>query len=182
MIVTAVSWIWIGISALLWGFAALSLLKKIEQSKYLSIYLVLVLGLAALTVYSEVYSLFAGVNLMANAVVLVADIIIAVIMRRAVILQIKEWIKDAGLARIIAISLIGMLVCLLSAMVVTNGDSYLYHQQAIHWIYEYGVVKGLGNLHTRFAFNSAFLCLQTLFSVPFAVNGMSLHSLNGFIV
>ena len=34
-------------------------------------------------------------------------------------------------------------------------DTGLYHAQAIRWIEEYGVVPGLGNLHSRFAYNSA---------------------------
>jgi hypothetical protein len=58
-------------------------------------------------------------------------------------------------------------------------DTGLYHAQAIRWIEEYGVVPGLGNLHMRFAYNSAFMSLQALFSLGWLV-GQSLHSLNGF--
>lgn len=60
------------------------------------------------------------------------------------------------------------------------GDTYLYHAQAIRWIEEYGTVKGLGNLHNRFAYNSAFMVLQALFSFRW-LYGQSLHSLNGFV-
>ena len=58
-------------------------------------------------------------------------------------------------------------------------DTGLYHAQAIRWIEEYGVVPGLGNLQMRFAYNSAFMSLQALFSLGWLV-GQSLHSLNGF--
>lgn len=37
---------------------------------------------------------------------------------------------------------------------ITYNDTLIYHTQAIKWIQEYAVVPGLGNLHTRFAFNS----------------------------
>lgn len=59
-------------------------------------------------------------------------------------------------------------------------DTSLYHYQAIKWIEEYGVVPGLGNLHNRFAYNSAFMALQALFSFEWLV-GQSLHTVNGFV-
>jgi hypothetical protein len=76
------------------------------------------------------------------------------------------------------------LLCLLLTLVWTNRqpwhyDTGLYHAQAIRWIEEYGVVKGLGNLQMRLAYNSAFMSLQALFSLVWLV-GQSLHTLNGF--
>lgn len=59
-------------------------------------------------------------------------------------------------------------------------DTYLYHAQAIRWIEEYGVVSGLGNLHNRFAYNSAFMPLQAFFTFSWIYNP-SLYSLNGFL-
>lgn len=59
-------------------------------------------------------------------------------------------------------------------------DTYSYHAQTIRWAEEYGVVPGLGNLHTRLAYNSAFLCLQALFSFVW-LTGISLHSMTGFL-
>lgn len=62
----------------------------------------------------------------------------------------------------------------------THYDTALYHAQAIRWVEEYGVVKGLGNLHFRFAYNSSFIPLQALFSLKW-LTGQSLHSVNGFV-
>lgn len=59
-------------------------------------------------------------------------------------------------------------------------DNLNYHAQSIRWLEEYGVVKGLGNLHTRLAYNSAFFPLQALFSFSW-IGDRSLHSLNGFL-
>lgn len=77
-----------------------------------------------------------------------------------------------------------LLLCILVTMVWTaqeagHYDTGLYHAQAIRWIEEYGVVPGLGNLHMRLAYNSAFMCLQALFSLQWLM-GQSLHTLNGF--
>ena len=59
-------------------------------------------------------------------------------------------------------------------------DTALYHNQAIQWIEESGVVKGLGNLHNRLAYNSSFFALQALFNWA-SVCGQSLHGMNSFI-
>jgi len=42
-------------------------------------------------------------------------------------------------------------------------DTDLYHAQVIRWYNEYGTPPGLGNLHTRLAFNSSWLSLAALF-------------------
>lgn len=59
-------------------------------------------------------------------------------------------------------------------------DMDLYHGQSIRWIEEYGVVKGLGNLHNRFGYNSSIFALSALFSMKFMV-GKSLHAVNGLL-
>ncbi|MDE6056070.1 MAG: hypothetical protein K2G55_20470, partial [Lachnospiraceae bacterium] len=59
-------------------------------------------------------------------------------------------------------------------------DSDLYHAQSIRWIEEYGIVKGLGNIHVRFAYNSSFFALSALYSMKF-LTGHSLHTVNGLI-
>ena len=59
-------------------------------------------------------------------------------------------------------------------------DSDLYHAQSIRWIEEYGVIKGLGNVHNRLAYNSSFFAVSALYSMKFLV-GQSLHSINGFM-
>ena len=170
-----------GFSALLWGFAVLALFSKIENTDYEKPWIVFVLGLAALTFYAEIFSLFYRVNLEANIGVLIIDILVFIFMRRDIFFLAKKWIFS-NKARLTGFCFLCFSCCLCASMPVLNGDTYLYQGQAIHWITDYGVVKGLGNINTRFAFNSAFLCLQALFSVPFATGGTALHSANGFIV
>ncbi len=58
-------------------------------------------------------------------------------------------------------------------------DTDMYHAQAIRWIEEYGVVKGLGNAIRNLAYNSSFFPLTALFSMKY-VFGRSLHTLQGF--
>jgi hypothetical protein len=42
-------------------------------------------------------------------------------------------------------------------------DTALYHAQTVRWLNEYGTPPGLGNLHTRLAFNSLWLSFAALF-------------------
>jgi hypothetical protein len=41
-------------------------------------------------------------------------------------------------------------------------DTALYHAQTVRWMNEYGTPPGLGNLHTRLAFNSSWLAFAAL--------------------
>lgn len=61
-----------------------------------------------------------------------------------------------------------------------NPDTNLYHAQAIRWIEQYPAVPGLGNLHGRLAFNSAWLAANALFSFSF-LGTQSFHLLGSFI-
>lgn len=64
--------------------------------------------------------------------------------------------------------------------VPTNFDSGLYHAQTIHWFESYPIVPGLGNLHSRLAFNSSWLVLQAAFSLAFS-GIQSFHLLPGIL-
>lgn len=79
-------------------------------------------------------------------------------------------------------ALAGILCLLIVLEIATqrgnNPDTGIYHAQAIRWIETFPVVPGLGNLHTRFAYNSSWLVANALFS--FAFTGLrSFHLLPG---
>ena len=63
---------------------------------------------------------------------------------------------------------------------ILHYDTALYHAQSIRWIEEYGIVKGLGNLHCRLAYNSASFALSALYSMAF-LGGQSYHCAAGFL-
>ncbi len=65
----------------------------------------------------------------------------------------------------IGTSLITTLV--LATLKPGNSDTGLYHAQAIRWIETFPAVPGLGNLHSRLAFNSNWFPLQAGFSFAF---------------
>ncbi len=63
---------------------------------------------------------------------------------------------------------------------VANPDTGIYHAQAIRWMEEYPAVAGLGNLHSRFAYNSHWLVLNAVFSLAFW-GGQSLHLMGAML-
>ena len=63
---------------------------------------------------------------------------------------------------------------------IIHYDTSLYHAQSIRWIEEYGAVLGLGNLHSRLAYNSAAFCLSAFYSMSF-LGGQSYHCCAGFL-
>ncbi|WP_019946889.1 LIC_10190 family membrane protein [Hymenobacter aerophilus] len=47
-----------------------------------------------------------------------------------------------------------------------NPDAQLYYLQTLHWLQDYSVIPGLGNLHGRLAFNSHLFLATAVFSIP----------------
>lgn len=182
MIYTLLNFGWIFISTFLLGFGFLTVLAKCFKKNLLSTNFILITGLMAATVYAQVMSLIYKVRTLASLILFLMVIIIAVLLHRALLDWIKRRLEDrsrlyGGIIILMLLIFMGMIVACQPAAFYDTG---LYHAQAIHWIEDYGYVKGLGNLHNRFAYNSSFLCLQALYSWVF-VNGQSLHGMNAYI-
>lgn len=181
MILTIASWGWIAAASFLCGFGILKVTADRKKQTYRAPDIYFLFGLCGLTVYSQAISLFSKVGLAATIVLVVACMLVVAIWR-------KELLEYAGglitaLRKpyiLLPLLLIGWIVLAMTVRYTAHYDTDLYHGQSIRWIEEYGIVKGLGNLHNRFAYNSAFFCLQALFGMKFLVN-QSLHTLNGFI-
>lgn len=183
MILVLLNWGWIGLTSFLLGFVALKGIRKVAGGdEFESLELYVLMGLLCLTVYSQIFSLVAGVGRAASVLTGVTCLTISVIFRKEIVRYMRFlWSQIwAHKYLFVMLFLIMLLTIYISAGRTYHYDTDLYHAQAIRWIEEYGVVKGLGNLHNRFAYNSSFFCMQALFSMKFIVN-QSLHSVNGFI-
>ena len=65
----------------------------------------------------------------------------------------------------------------------TNYDSGLYHLTAIRWINSYPIMPGLGNLHSRLAYNQSFFTYVAALNLyPFFGNGRSIANSFLFII
>lgn len=135
-------------------------------------------GLILLTVYAQFFSLFYKVGLAANLLLVIVCIAIVFIYKKELM---EEALKVCG--RMNGYKAAGCIFLFLAFAYGTSRgiihyDTGLYHAQSIRWIEEYGIVKGLGNLHCRLAYNSSAFSLSALFSFSF-LGGQSYHCLAG---
>lgn len=137
-------------------------------------------GIGVVTVYSQLFSIFGKVSLGANLILLLICVLCICVYK-------KEFLKSFNNFRMTITpgkAAVIVLLFLLFAYGTSNGiihyDTGLYHAQSIRWIEEYGIVPGLGNLHSRLAYNSASFCLSALYSMAF-LGGQSFHCTGGFL-
>ena len=140
----------------------------------------LIAGIIAVTIYAQIFSLFGKVGLYANIILFLVSAFLCVI-------QIRKILDDGHRLWAMLFSTRSLWLYCIIFLIFSYGTSHgimhydtgLYHAQAIHWIESYGVVKGLGNLHVRLAYNSAAFPLSALYSFSF-LGGQSYHTLAGY--
>lgn len=182
MIPVIITWIWILICSYLWGHLAIQIINRILRKNVdITLEFSIILGIGILAIYAETFSLFSGVGLLANLLMLVVDIFVIVKWREVLVIRIKKLTSEKRNVWYVIIIIIFSYISMTYMFEVVTYDTGLYHSQAVQWIEEYGVVPGLGNLHHRFAYNSAIMCLQALFSMKFLF-GQQLHCVNGFML
>jgi len=187
MVVTLLSWGWIFVSSFLIGYCLLKVFLRLSKNDLhsqneMSLDMVLLFGLVTLTVYSQFFSLFAKVGLLSNLIVVVFLLLILVVYRQPLSAYINKVKTQKPNLAIIIITIFIILICVyLASGPVILYDTDLYHAQAIRWLEEYGIAPGLGNIHTRLAYDSSFFSLQAFYSLRY-IMPYSLHSLNGFYV
>lgn len=126
-------------------------------------------GLAFVGVLLMIVSLFSPINYCIKLTIVLIPIIYWLIRRK----RLGEYIKsiyhkfsgfNIWLKAILFLAFIAILIFSLQPKPIY--DFGLYHLQTMMWNQEYSIVPGLGNLHSRFGFNSSFLLLSTLFYNP----------------
>ena len=186
MLMVLCSWVIIAGAALLFGKAVTDGIYRDRLADMGRPDVYLMTGLIILNMYAQLFSLFYKVAGIACTILGAAGILLFcagayrfVRERKGIRLFPGVTWQRMGVLRIVAILFCFVLTLLWTNRSPSQYDTGLYHAQAIRWIEDYGVVPGLGNLHMRLAYNSAFMSLQALFSLGWLV-GQSLHSLNGF--
>lgn len=133
-------------------------------------------GLVFLTVLASFFTLFSSINWIIHLLLIVGAV--GAVLKKDVG-QPKFQVSITGAALLI-FSLVIMIVLENGTHRPVNPDTNIYHAQAIRWIESYPVVQGLGNLHGRLAFNSAWFVTNALFSFSF-LNLRSFHLVPGIL-
>ena len=128
--------------------------------------IVILIGFCALIFFGQLLSLVMPLGLVALLIVAAGGIAIAWGFNRSASLNIFSISRLPVLGWPLLV-LVSLAVLENSTHVPANPDTGIYHAQAIHWLEAYPAVPGLGNLHTRLAFNSSWLALNALFSLSF---------------
>jgi len=140
---------------------------------------ILMAGLVAVTVYAEIFSLFYKVGAVANGILLAVCGAVLFLLRGQIRQRLGDWWRGISAVKKVLLPILFLLWAYFSSRGYMAYDSDLYHAQSIRWIEEYGVVPGLGNLHERFAYNSAAFAVNALYSMKWLL-GRSLRTASGF--
>lgn len=179
MLAILCNWVYVTFILLGLGIGFSELANRIFGYRIKRVDSLLMAGLAIATVYAQIFSLFAGVGIVANILLSAGCLSIYIFCGKNIKKYYLSGENRMKPGRIICIGVLVLLWAYFTSRGYMHYDSDLYHAQSIRWIEEYGVVPGLGNLHERFAYNSSFFALSALFSMKFAY-GTSMHAMSGF--
>lgn len=174
------NWIYIGVTTFILGYGFSGLLSRCLGYSLKRLDSIFMTGLVIATVYAQLFSLFYKVGALANIVMLVGCVVITCIFRKQLFQDLGSFWNNTGTIRKWVVLIVFLLWAFLGCQGFMHYDTGLYHAQSIRWIEEYGVVKGLVNLHTRLAYNSSLFAVSALYSMKFLL-GRSLHDVNGWI-
>lgn len=180
MVSVALIWIYMIVTCYITGFAALRLLILGQGYQVQKESSFLYAGIAVMTVYAQFFSLLYKVGFLANAVLLLVCAFLVFLFRKELIERLHTLRLTISPVRAGAVILLFLLFTYGTSTGILHYDTGLYHAQSIRWIEEYGILPGLGNLHSRLAYNSASFCLSALYSFAF-LGGQSYHCCAGFL-
>ena len=175
-------WLYMGITTFIIGYGVLRVITR--HLPYYASYIgtadvYFMCGLVCVTVYAQFFSLFAGVGLAANLILCVLCILTIIADKKMLVASLRRLVFPGELGFWAAAALFFLFAYGTSRGMI-HYDTGLYHAQSIRWIEEYGVVKGLGNLHCRLAYNSSSFALSALYSMAF-LGGQSYHCAAGWL-
>jgi len=130
----------------------------------------LILGTSAIIIPLQIWSLWLPSNHIFSICCLGASIVYWLIFRKKLSLLISGVKKSVAELSLLQLSVIGFFfLIILSSSAWGEGvwDSIFYHYQNIRWNEEYAVVPGLGNIDDRYAFNSNYMLLSSVFTFRF---------------
>jgi hypothetical protein len=187
MVAILLIWVYAFYLSVVFGFSIIrffSFLIKDQPSQSSPLSILLLAGLALLTGLVMILSFGMKIGWLANLLLVGLSLILVLSQRRIFFSYLGDkfhsFFHFSPLTFILFLAFFGV-VLIKSSQVPQNYDTGLYHAQAIHWIENYPVIPGLGNLHDRLAFDSSWLLISALFSFSF-LGLQSFHVLNAFLV
>ena len=181
MIYILINWFYICVTSYILGsFLTRKFQKLMHYEKLTSVSTYIMTGIAVATVYAGYFSAFAGVSLAANVILILACALILIFDRKVLFQELKRQWGEQNVLWLVIYALIALVIAYFCAGSNFVYDSGLYHAQSIRMVEDYGVIKGIANVHERFGYNSSYFCLAALYSMK-DIFGQSMHAVHGLI-
>jgi len=177
MILILLSWIYIVFTTTNFGF----ILNKVLKTKVNDFAVLSILGLFLVTIAASSWAIFGRINWEFHIILLMINILITIKFKSGVSEVYNNFFNDikqlsANLKIILAA--IAVLILAQCSSIPYGIDNETYYIQTIKWLNEYGLVKGLGNLHPYLSQTSGWHIAQSTFSFSFLYPNF--NDLSGF--
>ena len=166
MILIAISWLYIFLTIIPFGFVAAKWLK-VKDANFPEIGF---LGLFSVTLFGSIWAFFGRINIEFHMVLFVLCLLIFLKSKDEIIAVYKncfQRVSDFPKPLKILFWLTAIIILGQSAAAPFVLDNESYYIQTVKWLNEYGFVKGLANLHVLFAQNSGWHIAQSVYSFSF---------------
>lgn len=177
MVLILLSWLYITITVVNFGITT----NKLLNIKTKDISIVAMLGLFLVTVAASVWAVFGRIHCEFHLALLLANVILGYTFRKDIAktyryfwLQLQAFPK--GLKFVLGINAIFITAQCASIPYAIDNESY--YIQTIKWLNEFGLVKGLANLHVFLAQTSGWHIAQSAFNFSFLYRNF--NDISGF--
>jgi hypothetical protein len=185
MIITIIIWSYISLLAYVYGWAIVDLFNrstiKEQGDGNISIPIIMLTGLGGMTLIGEILNFFINLGWLAQVILLAGALLLGWLNGKWMVAYLREKRNRLPWWIILFFVILFITVLEFGTRTPSNPDTAIYHAQAIRWMETYPVIPGLGNLHSRLAYDSTWLILNALFSLRF-LGGQSFHALPGVFV
>lgn len=166
MVLIVVSWIYIVFTTITIGFYTNKLLKLNNRSLIVNS----IIGLFVVTILATVWALFGRLHCEFHIFLLCITSYLFHKFKKQICLSFLVFLKEISKLEVhlkIITSTVTVLIIAQCASIPYVLDNESYYIQSIKWINEYGLVKGLGNLHLFLAQTSGWHILQSALNFSF---------------
>lgn len=177
MILILLSWCYIFFTAVTFGIA----FSKVMRIQLLDSTTTTIFGLFSITVLGTLWAFFGPIAIAFNSVLLALSVLFWYKNKYAftsIWQNTVSKIKSYSLPFKILLAVSSFLILAQSATLPFIIDNESYYIQTIKWLNEYGLVKGLANLHLFFGQTSGWHIAQSVYSFSFLYDRF--NDLNGF--
>ena len=177
MILILLSWVYIFLTAAVFGLA----FSKVLRIQQLDVVITPILGLFSVTIFATFWAFFSPINIMFHCVLCIVSVVFWYRNK----LGFQTTLQNALYQFRLFSSPIKILFTFSSLLILTQSatspfiiDNESYYIQTIKWINEYGFIKGLANLHLFLGQTSGWHITQSIYNLSFLYDRF--NDINGF--